>query len=293
MKNRWTVRNRQTADPDRQPDLGHLAHEIRRRGPGREQAEQGRIEVQHQRRQRPDRHQHDLALQIIADLDLFLVLVGRLVDVIVALRLEEEVTGLARGHRDQPADQRGLDRIDEHQGIADQEAERADEMQGLVDTAVMVVAMVIPSLRSQCRHESVHRSPLCRLRDLRTEIRCKTCDNIIMTCRVNALCQSQPRGSKRTALPCPRHEGLHLISRRGSFTASRKMKPPAWKTLRPPRPPRSCGSGPARSDRAAAPDGARPVPCHARPPAIAHSATRRIRRSGSRADAPPAAAAAR
>ena len=81
--------------PDRQPDLGDLAHEIGRRDPGREHAQQRRVEVQHQRRQRPDRHQHDLAPQIVADLDLFLVLVGRLVDVVVSLGLEEEMPGLA------------------------------------------------------------------------------------------------------------------------------------------------------------------------------------------------------
>jgi len=39
----------QSADPDRQPDLGDLPHEIGRRGPGREEAEQGRIKVQHHR----------------------------------------------------------------------------------------------------------------------------------------------------------------------------------------------------------------------------------------------------
>src|SRR5664280_1944309 len=95
------------------------------------------------------------------------------------------MTGLSCGHRDQPADQRGLDRIDEHQGIADQETERADEVQTLVDTAVMIIAMVIPPLGSQCRHESLHRSPLYCLRHLRTGIRCKVCDDIIMTCCVN------------------------------------------------------------------------------------------------------------
>ena len=110
--------------------------------------------IQHQRRQRPDRHQHDLALQIVADLDFFLVLVGRLVDVVVALRLEEEMTGLPRGHRDQPADQRGSHRIDEQQHIGDQEAERADEVQALVDAAVMIVAMVVPALGSQLLAES-------------------------------------------------------------------------------------------------------------------------------------------
>ena len=84
----------QSADPDRQPDLGDLAHEIGRRSPGRDEAEQGGIKVQHHWRCRPDRHQHDLALQIVPDLDLFLVLMGRLIEVVVAPGLEEEMAGL-------------------------------------------------------------------------------------------------------------------------------------------------------------------------------------------------------
>jgi hypothetical protein len=57
--------------------------------------EQGRIEVQHQRGRRPDRHQHDLAPQIVTDLDLFLVLVGRLIEVVVIPRLKEKMPRLA------------------------------------------------------------------------------------------------------------------------------------------------------------------------------------------------------
>jgi hypothetical protein len=48
-----------------------------------------------------------LRLQVVADLDVFLVLVGRLVDVVIALGLEEEVTGLAAHHGHQPAEHRG------------------------------------------------------------------------------------------------------------------------------------------------------------------------------------------
>ncbi len=39
----------QAADADHQPDLGDLTHEVARRRPRREQAEQGRIDVEHQR----------------------------------------------------------------------------------------------------------------------------------------------------------------------------------------------------------------------------------------------------
>ncbi|MGY4266828.1 hypothetical protein ACVJF2_005398 [Bradyrhizobium sp. USDA 4519] len=63
------------------------------------------------------------------------------------------MTGLARGHRDQPADQRRHDRIEEQHHIGEQEAQRADEVQALVDPAVMVEAMVIPTLGTQLLQE--------------------------------------------------------------------------------------------------------------------------------------------
>jgi len=116
---------------------------------------QGRIEVKHQRRGRPDRHQDHLAAQIIADLDLFLVFVGRLVDVVVPPGLEEEMAGLARGHRDQPADQRGYQRIEEHHDVADHETDGTDEVQALVDSAVVVVTVVVPALDAQLLHEAL------------------------------------------------------------------------------------------------------------------------------------------
>src|SRR3954451_5080085 len=81
----------ETTDPDREPDLCNLTGEISKGSPGLEQAEQGRIEEKDHGRQRPDRHQHDLALQIIADLDLLLVLVARVIDVVVPPRLKEEM----------------------------------------------------------------------------------------------------------------------------------------------------------------------------------------------------------
>ena len=75
---------------------------------------------------------------------------------VVALGLEEEVAGLAADHGHQPADQRGLRRIREHHHIGDDEADRAQEMQGLIDAAVMVVAMIVPSLSPQFRQKALH-----------------------------------------------------------------------------------------------------------------------------------------
>jgi hypothetical protein len=75
--------------------------------------------------------------------------VGGVVDVVVPPRLEEEVTGLPRGHGDQPADERRYHRIDEQHRIGEQEARGADEVQRLVDAAVVVIAVVVPALGSQ------------------------------------------------------------------------------------------------------------------------------------------------
>jgi hypothetical protein len=75
--------------------------------------------------------------------------VRRLVDVVVALRLEEEVSRLARRHGDEPAEQRRDDRLEEQQRVGAEEARGADEVQRLVDPAVVVVAMVVPALGSQ------------------------------------------------------------------------------------------------------------------------------------------------
>ncbi|MGY3469508.1 hypothetical protein ACVW0I_006379 [Bradyrhizobium sp. LM6.11] len=65
------------------------------------------------------------------------------------MRLEEEVTSLARGHRHQPADQRGDHGVDEQPDIGEQKAQRADEVQALIDAAVVIVAMVVPALDPQ------------------------------------------------------------------------------------------------------------------------------------------------
>src|SRR5260221_11926222 len=83
---------------------------------------------------------------------------GRLVDVVVTPGLEEEMPGLARGHRNQPADQRGRQRIEKHHRVTDQETERADEVQALVDPAVVIVAVIIPALDAQLLQEVLDHS---------------------------------------------------------------------------------------------------------------------------------------
>jgi len=81
--------------------VAHEALAARVRG---EKAEEGRVQPQHQRYERPDRMQDHLAPQVVADFDFFLVLVARAIDLIVTFGLEKEVTGLAADHGHQPAD---------------------------------------------------------------------------------------------------------------------------------------------------------------------------------------------
>src|SRR6202035_2587121 len=100
----------------------------------------------------------------------------------VAPRLEEEMPGLTRGHGDQPADQRGGHRIEEHQEIADHKADGADEVQALVDPAVMIIAMIVPALDAQLLTEVLDHALPQNNRSIRfTGIRCKRCDIIEMS----------------------------------------------------------------------------------------------------------------
>ena len=105
---------------------------------------------------RPNGHQYDLAAQVVADLDLFLVIVGGLVHMVIGLRLEEEVARLAARHRHQPRQQRGSSRIDEQQRIGADKADGAQQVQRLVDAAVVVVAVVVPPLDLEGAKEIVH-----------------------------------------------------------------------------------------------------------------------------------------
>ena len=108
------------------------------------------------------RVQDHLAAQVVADLDLLLVVVGRLVHLVVALGLEEEVADLADAHRERPAEQRRDHRVREQQRVRRQEADRADQVQRLVDPAVVIEAMVIPPLFLELAEKSVHWASLPR-----------------------------------------------------------------------------------------------------------------------------------
>src|SRR6202451_2224056 len=94
------------------------------------------------------------------------MLVAGLVDRVVVLRLEEKMPGLPRGHGNEPAGKRGDRRVLENHHIREQKADRTDEVQRLIDPAVMIVAMVVPALRSQCFAKIVHWSPRRAVPDL-------------------------------------------------------------------------------------------------------------------------------
>jgi len=72
-------------------------------GARRENPEQRWIHPQNRRAERPNRQQHDLAAEIEADLDVLLVLMGGVVDFVVALRLKEKVASLPANHCHKPA----------------------------------------------------------------------------------------------------------------------------------------------------------------------------------------------
>ncbi len=146
----------QTADADHDPHHGDVVEQLRVVAVGLEQAEQRGIEVEGEGRDGPQRHQHDLALKVVADLDVFLVLVGGLVDLVIIPRLEEEVADLTARHADEPGEQHGRNRVLENQDVGAHEAAGAQEVQSLVDTAVMIKAVVIPTLHPQGFEKSLH-----------------------------------------------------------------------------------------------------------------------------------------
>ncbi len=143
-------------DAEDQPDLPDVADELLGARVRLENSEEGRLEPQHERHGGPDHVQYDLAPQVVADLDVLFELMGRVVDLVVPLGLEEEVPRLARDHGDEPGDERRGDRVREQQDVGDEEADCTDEVQRLVDAAVVVVPMIIPALGLQLFPKTLH-----------------------------------------------------------------------------------------------------------------------------------------
>src|SRR5580658_6716973 len=113
---------------EKEPYQADTPEELRGRRARPEEAETGGVEQEYQRRQRPDGQEDDLAPEIVADLDLFLVLMRRLVDLVVALGLEEEMADLPARHRQRPADQRRHRRMPVAERVRAKEAAGAQQM---------------------------------------------------------------------------------------------------------------------------------------------------------------------
>ena len=67
------------------------------------------------------------------------------IDFIVALGLEEEMPGLAAHHGHEPTDLGREGRVSEYEPICGNEAQRAEQMQRLIDAAMVIISMIIPS----------------------------------------------------------------------------------------------------------------------------------------------------
>jgi len=90
---------------------------------------------------------------------------------LVAFMCPEKVPGLPRGHGNEPAGERRDRRVLEDHHIGKQKADRADEVQRLIDSAVVVVAMIVPALRTQSLAKIFHRSPRRAVAELGMAIR--------------------------------------------------------------------------------------------------------------------------
>jgi hypothetical protein len=56
---------------------------------------------------------------------------------------------LTRGHGHQPSQERSPCWLNEEQAIGDEKTNRAQQVQGLVDAAMVVIAMIVPTLDPQ------------------------------------------------------------------------------------------------------------------------------------------------
>jgi len=118
----------EAAQSYRQPHLAQVLHEVAV-GRIREQPEQGRVNPQDYRDGCPDRHEDDFAPQVVANLDVFLVVMGGMVHLVVALWLKKEVPRLPARHGDQPGQQSGGHWVGEHQKIGTDETHGAQQVQ--------------------------------------------------------------------------------------------------------------------------------------------------------------------
>jgi len=142
-----------------QPRITDRMHELTQGLMLRDQAPQARVQENDQGQHNPDAEQHHFTTQVVPHLDFFFMLIRRLVDVVIAQRLKEEMTGLPRSHRNQPGNQRSPGGVDEQHHISHQKTHGTQKMQGLIDSAMVVIAVVIPALNLQGIQKIFHRQP--------------------------------------------------------------------------------------------------------------------------------------
>jgi len=146
----------QTTQAQPQPRFTHTAHKTCHVGTRGWQAESGRAEPDQNWQCTPNAQQHDFATQVVANLDVFLVIVRGVVDVIVCFGLEEKMPDLTTGHGDQPSHQCSRHWVNEQQDITKQEGQGTQQVQALIDAAVVVVTVVIPTLFVQSLEDFFH-----------------------------------------------------------------------------------------------------------------------------------------
>ena len=138
-----------TSDAHEEPDQAEVVKVTGKVGCGMQGSEEGWGDKQKDGCHCPAGHQDDFSPEVVSDLDLFLMLVGDLVDLVVVVGFEEEVSRLTGGHRDSPSDQSGCRGVDEQESIGDEKAQCADEVQSLVDSGLVIESMIVPALDPQ------------------------------------------------------------------------------------------------------------------------------------------------
>ena len=132
-----------------QPGVAHSAHEFKESFMLRQNAHPAWVHVNGQGQQSPDAEQNHFASQVVAHLDFFLVVVGGLVDMVITQRFKEKVARLTRCHGHRPSQQGGDRGVNEQKSIRHDEGHGTQQVQGLVDAAVVVITVVIPTLNTQ------------------------------------------------------------------------------------------------------------------------------------------------
>jgi hypothetical protein len=86
--------------------------------------------------------------------------VGGLVDFVIPFWLEEEMSSLAACHRDTPGQQGRVGGVNEQQPVRGYKAKGTQEVQALVDPAMVVIAMIVPTQDFERLEKLFHGGPI-------------------------------------------------------------------------------------------------------------------------------------